>query len=105
MYEVTYLYIFVVVYFLFSYIIVICVNIVYIYISFLLRASWKISLFAKCCNPRKIKTLLTYLPSPWCIHVSLVRIQPSVHKRVQKKKLCQRNADRIRTKTVCDLNL
>ena len=33
----------------------------FIYISFLLRASWKISLFAKRCNPRKIKTLLTCL--------------------------------------------
>ena len=26
-----------------------------------LRASWKISLFAKCCHPHKIKSLLTYL--------------------------------------------
>ena len=27
-----------------------------------LRISWKISCFAKCCHPRKIKTLLTYAP-------------------------------------------
>ena len=33
-----------------------CIN-YYIY----LRASWKISLFAKCCHPHKIKSLLTYL--------------------------------------------
>ena len=26
-----------------------------------LRASWKISLLAKCCHPHKIKSLLTYL--------------------------------------------
>ena len=32
----------------------------FIYISFLLRASWKISLFAKCCNPHKIETVLAY---------------------------------------------
>ena len=34
---------------------------VYIYLYSTLRASWKISCIAKCCQPHKIKTLHTYL--------------------------------------------
>ena len=35
-----------------------------------LRASWKISLLAKCCHPHKIKSLLTYLLTYYymCVH-------------------------------------
>ena len=41
---------------------ILCLNMCYI-LYIVLRASWKISLLAKCCHPHKIKSLLTYLLS------------------------------------------
>ena len=50
---------------------------------------------------RSPKSKHSFLLSQWCIHVSLVRIHPSVRSqdRVQTRSFAKANADRIRTKT------